>query len=84
MDVEKFCLECLTQIFYDTTEHHYCCDCFAVKTILDEDEFPSLEYVPPFWIETDIIPKLRELYELCRKHGEQLPRDIFDAMVKCQ
>jgi hypothetical protein len=84
MNVEKFCIKCLREIIWDTTEHHYCCECFAVRTIPDEEGMPNLEHVPAFWIETDLIPKLLDLYEICRKRGEQLPRDVFDAMMLCQ
>jgi len=87
MTVEKLCLKCLTQIFYDTTERHYCCECFAVRTIPDEDGMPNLEYIPLYWIETDTIPKmidelhiLRELHEVCGMYCEQLPVEVREAL----
>lgn len=87
MTVEKFCLKCLTQIFYDKTEHHYCCECFAVRTIPDEDGLPNLEHVPPYWIETDTIPKmtlelraLRNLREVCGSYCERLPVEVREAL----
>lgn len=87
MDIQKFCLKCLREIIYDTTEHHYCCECFAVRTIFDEDDMPSLEHVPPHWIETDTIPKmieelrtLRELREVCGMYCEQLPAEVREVL----
>jgi hypothetical protein len=84
MNLEKFCLKCLREIIWDTTEHHYCCECFAVRTMPDEDGMPNLEHVPNFWIETEAIPGLMELYEVCRKNGEQLPRPVFDVLLRIQ
>lgn len=87
MTVEKFCLKCLHEIIYDTTEHHYCCECLAVRTIPDEDGMPSLEHIPPHWIETDTIPRmidelraLRELREVCGSYCEWLPVEVREAL----
>lgn len=84
MNVEKFCLKCLREVAWDTTENHWGCDCFAVRTMPDDDGTPQLEYHPPFWIETDIIPKLKELYDACHRNGERLPQEVFEAMVRTQ
>lgn len=84
MNVEKFCVKCLHEVFCDTTERHWCCECFAVRTIPDEDGMPSLEGVPNFWIDTQKMIKelhsLRELREVCGMYCEQLPVEVRETL----
>lgn len=84
MDIQKLCLKCLREIIYDTTEHYYCCECFAARTIPDEDGMPTLEGVPDFWVDTEKIIKelnsLRELREICGMYCEQLPVEVSEVL----
>lgn len=53
MIVEYFCLRCETEIYYDETERHYCCECFATLTEPDEDGMPNLAFVPDYWVDKE-------------------------------
>lgn len=84
MNVEKFCLKCCHEIFYDTTEHHWCCECFAVRTIPDDEGMPNLEVIPSHWIDTekmiDELRALRELREVCGMYCEKLPVEVSEVL----
>lgn len=84
MTVEKFCLKCLHEIFYDPTEAHYCCECTASAPVPDEDRMPSLEYAPGYWVDTEkMIAELRalqELREVCGMYCERLPVEVREAL----
>jgi hypothetical protein len=75
---------CCHEIFYDVTEAHWCCECFAARTIPDEDGMPNLEHTPDFWINTqkmiDELRALRELREVCGMYCERLPVEIREAL----
>jgi len=47
---EYFCLRCETEIYFDETEHQWCCECFATITEPDEDGMPNLAFKPEYWI----------------------------------
>jgi hypothetical protein len=82
MTLERFCLKCLHEIFYDTTEHHWCCECFAIQPIPDEDGMPSLEFIPPYWVEVtelegqidSLVFWMDELLKLARELQGDLKR----------
>lgn len=84
MDVEKFCVKCLHEVFCDTTEHHWCCECFATRTIQTGEFDFDLEYIPPHWIETASIPQMidefRALREICGMYCEQLPVEVREVL----
>lgn len=87
MNVEKFCVKCLHEIVCDTTEHHWCCECFATRTIQTGEFDFELEFVPHYWIRTDAIPQmidelraLRVLCEVCGMFCEQLPVEVRESL----
>lgn len=84
MNVEKFCLKCCHEIFYDVTEAHWCCECYVVRTIPDDEGMPNLEHVPVFWIDPqkmiEELLALRELREVCGMYCEQLPVEVREAL----
>lgn len=50
MTFEYFCLRCETEIYFDETEHQWCCECFATRTEPDEDGMPNLAFIPEYWL----------------------------------
>lgn len=53
MDVEYSCVKCNQNVIYDTTEHVYGCDCFAVRPDYEDGTYP--EHIPDFWRETPTV-----------------------------
>lgn len=51
-DPNLYCTKCGAEVVWDTTEHNWGCDCFAVWPIYD-DGGVSLEHKPDHWIDLD-------------------------------
>lgn len=50
--IERYCTKCDLIVSYDSTEHLWGCECFAVRTI-EEDEMIVFEFIPDFWVDNE-------------------------------